>query len=226
MAGFRNSFDGGTSGATITVENSGGASGDAFYSVDALTYSTAQVYAGTLAAASSFLYYTVKYLGLSFVGAWYLRSHIYAPALPSSASRIQSIDGSGALNQYVSVLPDGRLELGTKVSSSGYGVVATTSAAMATGQWVRVETMWDLSGPAEVRLFNNPSSATPTSVASGTLNTSFAGFSTANFITPAGWYLDEVAAADGGWIGPAEPPRLTGGARLVGTAAARRAATW
>lgn len=54
MAIRRNNFEGGTSGATITPANSGGASGDAFTGVEAtLTYSPSAAWRGSMGAIST-----------------------------------------------------------------------------------------------------------------------------------------------------------------------------
>ncbi|MEU5863518.1 hypothetical protein ABZ815_20275 [Nonomuraea sp. NPDC047529] len=227
MTVYRNSFDGGVAGQTVTVANSGGTSGDAFYAADALVYASSPS-RGQLSASSSFLYYTLKwYCGETFFGPWYLRSYIYTLGLPSSPVRIHAIDGGSQLNQYVNVRSDGALELFTKASETPtYTSLGTTYVGIATNQWVRVETMWDLNGPVETRLFNNADSVTPTASVSGTLIGLTAAFSTANFITPAGWWVDDVAVSDQGWIGPTAPPPSEGGNRLISPAASHRASRW
>ncbi|MFI6182550.1 hypothetical protein ACIA8R_43975 [Nonomuraea sp. NPDC051191] len=227
MTVYRNSFDGGVAGQTVTVANSGGDSGDAFYAADALTYASAPA-RGRLSASSSFLYYTLKwYCAGTFTGPWYLRSYIYTFGLPSSPVRIHSIDGASQLNQYVNVRSDGALELFSKATETPtYTSLGATSAGIATDQWVRVETMWDLNGPVETRLFNNPDSLTPTASVSGTLIGLTAAFSTANFITPSGWWVDDVGVSDQGWIGPTVTPSSVSGSRLISPAASHRASRW
>ncbi|MER6505881.1 hypothetical protein ABT158_03670 [Nonomuraea sp. NPDC001636] len=225
MTVYRNSFDGGVAGQTVTVANSGGVSGDPFYSADPLVYASSPA-RGLLSASSSFLYYTLKwYCASSFFGPWHLRSYIYTLTLPNVVARIQSIDSGSQLNQYVAVRPDGRLELFTAASSTPtFQSLGVTTAVMATGRWVRIETMWDLNGPAETRLFNDADAATPTASVSGNLNGVYAAFSTANFVTPDGWWIDDVAVSDQGWIGSTVP--ASQGSRLVPPLASQRASRW
>lgn len=213
-----NTFESGqSSGAAITTGNSGGGAGRAWTSLaGTCTYDTAHTYGGSLAAKIDMAAGTTSQLrwldGADQAGnVSYLRFYLFLAALPSqNLSVAYFTDHSNTFLMRVRIRANGTVDL----IDGATQVMATTTAAAATGQWIRIEakvTSNAATGSGELRLYNNADSA----VATETL-TSTAAWNTGS-TKPGGWrfggltstaasdvfWLDSVASDPSNWIGPA-----------------------
>lgn len=143
MAEFSNSAEGGTNGSTVTVANSGGASGNAFDAAarsgtGTLTYSNASSAHGGLsihvntpvAADTSFVVWSTG--NDADVAA---RFYLYLNALPSSAVNILTVRSASAQTAVIALNSTNRLQLQNAAS----GVVNTMTNSLSINTWYRVE---------------------------------------------------------------------------------------
>ena len=148
MADVLNSFEGGTSGSTITTGNSGGSSGDAFGFVSIVsggsaTYITT-AYRGSLAgqfasgstAGITYCEYTTA-VGGSSSGALYGRVRFRLPSLPPDATGVRVAvltDGTGSFRAEIRVINTGAVS----IRGSGGTALQTFTATYSAGAW------WDV----------------------------------------------------------------------------------
>ena len=145
MADVSNSFDGGTSGATITTANSGGASGTAFNFVSATTATyTTTAYRGALGgqfasggvAATSFCEYTTA-VGAASTGAVYARLRFRLPVMPPDSTGVRVVvitDSTGSFRAEIRVTNTGAVSIRGPAGTA----LATFTATYTAGTW------WDV----------------------------------------------------------------------------------
>lgn len=224
MATNVNSFESGQpAGTAISTGNSGGTAGRAADSlVGTVTYDTAHAHSGTLSmkvdmagGASSQWRWSD---GADQAGATgYLRFYLWLAALPSQNTSVAYVlDHSNVILLRVRVHTDGTVDLLDQANA----IMGTTAAAVATGQWVRLEakvTCSATTGQAELRLYNSADSTTAaeTVVTGSTFNT--------GSTKPGGWrfggltssaaadvfWIDDISSSDVDWIGPLLVPTIT-----------------
>ncbi|MBG0818761.1 hypothetical protein [Planomonospora sp. ID82291] len=227
MAKRSNSFNGGTSGAAITLDNSGGASGDALdtYSEGtAPVFSAVRSYSGSLSAYCADEYTSMKW---SFTGGTtiYTRQHLYLTAYPGD-SELFSIGTASNTVRGLRLSSSGQLSLWNYLTSFT-PVVTLTSAVVPLNRWVRVETRTgiNVASPAhEIRLALNPALADYQSAsATGTQTTQTP--TSYSFMPPALSWCDDLSVSDEGWIGMlavANEPRPA----VLTAAAVQRSTCW
>lgn len=206
-----NSFEEGSNGTTITTTNTGDAADQAFDNVaGSPSFSNTEAHSGSLSAyfptgAARHVDYLAATLG-SPTSVW-SRAYVWLTALPSGTVRVVSGDGPTTQNLHrVSITPAGLLSC----LILGSGSTSTSSVAVATGQWVRIETLMTTDGTTatvEVRLWNSPDSTGPPdadiSQSGSTSDASVAGVELGPQSTfGADQYWDDVAVSTSGWIGP------------------------
>lgn len=143
MAEFSNSAEGGTNGSTVTISNSGGASGNAFDAAarsgtGTLTYSNASSAHGglsihvnsPLATDTSFVVWSTG--NDANVAA---RFYLYLNALPSSSVNILTVRSASAQTAVIALNSTNRLQL----QNSASGVVNTMTTSLSINTWYRVE---------------------------------------------------------------------------------------
>jgi len=235
-----NTFEGGTDGAAVTVNNSGGASGTAFgvlvYNNVALgsstgnsnlTYYAARRARGNM-GARIVLAAAVSYLRLDLVdtGARYVqRRYFYYETQPTGTYTLMSMYAGPTLMGSIAVTSDG------KITPNRNAVVLTSlksTSALTPGTWYAIELAitpesgaggngvleWRLMSAAETQI--ETKSVGSLTIGSGAINFMRFGLST----TSSGLtydYIDELRGGplDSGWIGP-----VTGGAPTVNTSEA------
>lgn len=226
-----NTLEGGTNGTAVSAANSGGASGTAFNAVSVGTAATA-AYDSTRAA------HGVRSLkvatGASAVDAevqWqaavgtqatlYARTYVWITAAPGANHRLSTMitPGLGALCSALYLNTNRTLTL----IDSGGGSVLTTTTAVPTGAWSRIEWLVQGSttaGHLELRLYTTADSGTATESLSSASNLNTGG--SLGFISfGTGWdakanvgplWLDDIAISATGFPGPAvagpEPGRF------------------
>jgi hypothetical protein len=209
-----NSFEGGSSGTTITAGNSGGASGTAFTSVTGTcTFDNAQVMHGGLAAkfVTSASTAFVQWNSIGNVTTLWFRLYCYLTANPAASVRVCSFQTSAATRcGTLSISTAGKLLF---VDSAGTTQLTSTNSVNLNG-WTRVEGFITGSatvGQEEFRLFLTPDSGiateTLTSAASlntsGTLDQAVFGQNASASVT---YWLDDIGVTDQGYLGPAAVP--------------------
>jgi hypothetical protein len=227
---LNNSADGGTQGATVSVANSGGASGNAWNSVvgtPTITFDNTHAIgplAYRVAGAAS-----AQQMAWSFTAIIEMwgRIYLWSNANPSASTGIVRPTIGGAQAARIRLDADSRLTL----ADAGNAAEVTTANPVPTGQWVRVE--WRIqfvaSGAAvALRTYNGADSTAPTENLSGTAAGIGAGcdgcqFGSFNSTTWAGWF-DAIQINDTGFPGPLMRPR--GAVLAPPRAAVQRAATW
>lgn len=134
MAIFRNTFEGGTNGTTVTVANSGGASGDAFTAAGAMIFSSTQAAHGALSIRDTPSTSSVVRWAISGVAAVSIRSYVYFTATPSMAIfRItHATDTTAAV---VQVNTANKLRLNAKSNTQLW----VSTADIPLNQWLRIE---------------------------------------------------------------------------------------
>jgi hypothetical protein len=210
-----NSFDGGTSGATITTGNSGGASGNAF---DAITgspqFTASQKYGSGMAAfnPTSGADCHLDWTGVSQAGdVFCIRLYMYLVSATSNIQRILVVQGSSGIVSAVWITNTRQIRIYLGFSTS---LVATLSEPVPVGQWCRVELRYTINGAgngtAEVWLYSDAGSTTHTDYATTTTQAWPGGkpnLAEFHLSRDAGgyWFLDDVAVASskigtaGGW---------------------------
>jgi hypothetical protein len=214
-----NSFEGGTSGVTLTPGNSGGASGNAF---DATTITGTGVLAfdNTHAAHGSLaLKAQAVTSGDAAAANWtsslgmhsqlWFREYLYFTANPTANCRVFSYLLAAANCATVSVNSAGQLVM----LSSNAVTMFTFAAAIPLNQWFRIEgTVFNApaTGQGTLRLYTSPDSVTPaeshTSAANfntlGSGNAADFGIAFSAAILGPYW-IDDVGISTCGFLGPA-----------------------
>lgn len=179
-----NTFDGGVDGATITVGNSGGASGDAwtFVSIAATgsaTYFASGAYRGGMSGrfaigATAGLVYAEKLTGNNSVGSLYVRLRFRMPVLPPDATGVRFAvvaDSGGAFQLDARMTNSGAVELRTGTGT----LVGTSSATYSAGQWVDVglgvPTFSATAGTVEMKLYDASGAVAQTITSAATVDT-------------------------------------------------------
>jgi hypothetical protein len=208
-----NTFEGSTSGTTISTSNSGGASGDLFDTVNigtsaTLTFDNTHAVHGSLAAsvstpsvaASSYVLWSSGSLGGSPTQIWF-RVYLYFTANPAHTFTVVQ---SGGLIQITTA---GKLF--AKDSASG---TLSGTATIPLNQWFRVEGFMTASatvGQIEMKLFKTADSTTAdetdTSPASLNVSTnSSVRFGvTGAFASIGPFWMDDLGVSTTGYLGPA-----------------------
>lgn len=215
MTLLTNSFEGGSSGTTITAGNSGGASGNAFDTVDdSPAYSNTHAATGTLSAKLSAgttnqaMWWTGSLTGTSVPQVWF-RLYGYLSAYPTSSPTIVEPRYSGGSAAFVVQESNGQL---TFADQSATAVFRTTTA-LPIGAWWRIEgfiTGSASAGQVELKVFLSPNSATPdetktsgTSVNTGGAITAMRYGQVMEFGgSGVDMWVDNLGASTSGYIGP------------------------
>lgn len=211
-----NSFEGGSSGTTITSGNSGGASGDALDAVDnggtgTVAFSNAQAAHGSLSMlVSTTAVSSVAYGGytLASVGSDIMRGLFRLTSLPGVVQVIARYMSGANQGLRVNVKAAGTLE----VRDASNGVVGTTTSAISAGQFWRMEMQTTLgagTGACVLRLYNSPDGTTVTDslTLSGltlTANATQIRYGVgAAAASVANTWIDDIAVEGATWHGPA-----------------------
>lgn len=217
---FSNSFDGGTNGTAITTANSGGASGNAFSTVDGGVFDSTHAHSGALSGKCAGGNQDLWFDDATTSVTSYIRFYLYVTAYPSGNNAIRLCTFSAYNdNGYCGIV---YLQSNGTI---GFAPGSTESASFATAvpvtknQWVRVEAKLVVKSTAEVRLFNTADSTTADSDVSGASSTSDSaqcgewrfGIRNDGSGTFTAW-VDDLAVAYDGWIGPSGPPPAQGAA--------------
>jgi hypothetical protein len=165
-----NSFEGGTSGTTITTGNSGGASGNAFDSIAIGTSCTCAFSALSVhgsfsmsvsTAGTAAQTYAQWSTALGSQTALFGRSLIYLTGAPASNEVITQFLNTSTVLSNLRLLTSRLLQVGDSVG----GAVFTFVTAIPLNQWVRVEWSYTFPGSATgqvtVKLFLSPDGLTP-----------------------------------------------------------------
>jgi hypothetical protein len=242
-----NTFESGSNGATITTGNSGGGGAGqdgstAFAAVNSgagstIAYDSTRSAHGALSgkfATTTFnfsLY--VSWTNLGSVATCYYRAYCYFTSLGSLAANTPIIafyTSTPALAAYLQVIAaSGKLQW---LTGGGSGIL-TTTAAIPTGQWFRVEgylTGNATTGQANLQLFNTMDSTTATEndTSASSFNTvgtlAQVRFGQVAAITNNGpYWLEDIAVSTSGALGPARySGSPTGALTLAATAAGSR----
>jgi hypothetical protein len=214
-----NSFEGGTSGTTISPANSGGASGNAFDVVSrtgtgVIQFDNTQAAHGSLsmkvqAATSGDIASCNWSTSLGMLGQLWFREYLYFTANPTANCRVFSYIIGATNCGTVSVNSSGQLIM----LSSNSVTMFTFTAAIPLNQWFRIEgTIFNstTAGQGTLRLYTSPDSVTPAEA-----HTSAANFNTAGSGNSAVWgiafsaavlgpyWIDDIAVSTCGFLGPA-----------------------
>lgn len=158
MARFTNNAEGGSNTTTVTTGNTGGTSGDAFSAVSVgansvFQFSTTQAAHGTLSYRYANQTATleanyVEWSAAAAAASYYGRFYMYLPATPTGTTQLLSFrQSSGGLSGPVVTLNTSRqLQIRTNAQST----VSTSTTALSTGQWYRIEWLGTASGAASM----------------------------------------------------------------------------
>lgn len=215
MTVLTNSAEGGTSGATVTTGNSGGASGDAWSGVainaGAVTYDNTRAHTGALSykivGATSGNNHLAWSLG-TVTEAWG-RVYLYLTGLPAANLGVIRLRSGSAQAARIDITTGGLIQLRNAADAT----IATGATAVATGQWVRLE--WHViagttGATLECRLYGDAASTTITETVSNTAAVLTANVTDVNYgavaSNPANTlWLDDLGASTSGWMGPLLP---------------------
>lgn len=223
MTTITNNFEGGSAGATISTANTGGTGNTAFDGVTIQNTGTA-TFSSTAAHGSlgaAFVNEATKAVwvewnaalidqGTGQSGTVYLREGLRLGALPASEMAIMRGLTSGGAQRWRICLDTGGHVL---VRDAGNSVVATSTMALSTGTWYRIEAGMaapnNTSSTAEVRIYVGDAT-TPAETVGPLSGLNFSGpvfavrfghcAATAQETT---LNLDDLGASDTGWLGPA-----------------------
>lgn len=211
MAQATADFELGTNGNAVLTTDAGSAT--AWDSKDAagnaITYDNAHVYGtlagkydatGSPAGACAMVWST----GIGTLTDWYGRTYLYATGNPSGNYRVcGDING----NFPIFITSTGIIQM----LDQG-GLAVQTAASIGLNQWVRIEYHWLNSltvGQVEVKLFNNPDSASPTETQTSAANRNTSASTTSLFYglgsggSSAGpIWLDNIVAGATSYPGP------------------------
>lgn len=200
-----NNAEGGTAGVNVSTANSGGASGDAWNTVNIGTGTTLQ-YSSTQKRDGSTAYHFVgdgihsAYLKWTCTGVTglYVRAYFYLTASIVNTFLYQLGGGTGTADAWVTSL--------ARIKSDAGSVNTTGTTVLATNTWYRAESQFILgTGTSQTvtRLYNNAGSLLETisSPATGTVTSpTTIGYGILG-AQAADLYMDDLAASDQGWIG-------------------------
>lgn len=233
MPTITNNADGGSDGTTVTAGNSGGASGTAYDSVvgtPTITFDNDHASSGSLAykvTGGTGAQQMVWSTALGTVGQLWGRFYIWSSGAPSTNIGIVRFTVGGSQTARLRYETTGQLML----SDAGNGPEVTTTSAIPTGQWVRVEfqiTFTPATGTCDLRYYSDAESETATeSLSSSSLNAALncdtVQIGCHNTVTLTYW-MDDIEINTTGFPGPA--PRGRGRAPMVTPISALHAATW
>lgn len=230
---FVNGAEGQASGTTATTANTGGASGDAFYSVGGSgsgTFTFDNTFSG---AHGSMAYKVLMPASPSSTSsaAWkttsvspttvYARAYLYLDSIPINTVRLFQWQHGPTFpvnSGFVTINTSGQLALLDNVST----VVATMTTVIPTGQWVRIEgylTSSPSAGILEAKLFSSLDNVTATDTVTATNVATtggvidFAVIGNSLFTTNVTYWIDDIGISSAGYLGP-----VTGGGTGIGTA--------
>jgi hypothetical protein len=228
-----NGAEGGTNTTVVTSGNSGSTSGNAFDTVTGSpTFSTTQAMGGTLAysfitagAATWSLNWTTA-LGGSFAT---ISGRVYIYCTSFTVAPLIARGRDGSANQVFRIVTDTSGHIVLRVGT-GNTLVGTTTAAMSTNTWYRVE--WTInvgtSSQVDVWFYAGDGTSAADHITSATANTGTGNIAELNygiFTSTASvpqFYLDDLAVSNGAAPGPA---RISGSAGSgAGTGAVTAAA--
>lgn len=224
MTVLLNSFEGGTSGVTVSAANSGGASGNAFDVVTIGTggtfaFSSAHAAHGSLSASvgtggTAAATYVTWSTSIGTPAQVWFRMYLYFPSLPSAATRLFTVLNTGSSG----VVKFGINTNGTIFTQNVSGATITTSAAsIPTAAWFRLEGMALLSatvGQTEVKLFTSADGTVPAETDTSTPSQDTLSGSPGSYLFgPAAgvanqgpFWMDDVGLSNTGYIGPVVVP--------------------
>lgn len=230
-----NCFDGGTDGTTITVGNSGGQSGDALsavtiglncdlrFNVDPLSGDMAAHTVMPATAAAT--YFEWNTFGTLTVPLW-VRFYLLKTATPGGTwfYPCQCLTAAVSRSAALAITTGNLLRVDNAAGTS----VGTSTIALPSNQWVRVEAKVTPSttvGVVEYRLYTKDADAPAanydeTKTFSGLVlganinSTTFGVSATVTNMNAQHWYYDNVALSTVDWLGPAQSSKLFIPARM------------
>lgn len=211
-----NTLEGGSDTTTISVANSGGASGDAFSAIagTAITFSATQVMRGALAMKITNPGATTTYGSWTGFGTLtvntYFRVYLWLSTTPVTNSWYLAVMRDQADLEYggLTITTGGKIQCRNNANSNIASSLGTVNVNIAS--WFRLEwrTLPSLAaGEIEWRLYNTPDSTTITETVNSTGNALRADVGGVRWgsksTAPAGdLYFDDLAVSTAGWIGP------------------------
>ncbi|MCC5574468.1 phage tail family protein [Microtetraspora sp. AC03309] len=208
----KNSFNGGTSGATITTANSGGTSGDAFTSVSGSpTFSTSQATGARSPLVASVPSGALSWESLVVSGRdVYVRAHIYITASPTAVDSFIILTNDASFSTVARVHIDTSRRLSVRKDGSTTDLAKQTGG-IPTNQWCRIEVKLGIgtttsNGSCEIRRYDSADSSTSTetttasSINLGTLVPDAITYTYASNLT---FLYDDIGVSDTGFLGPA-----------------------
>ncbi len=220
-ATFRNNANGGTNGAVVSLYNCGNASGDAWnflsYGTGAtISYVNAPARGGmaykcTTTATASFCIF--NWQALPDQSTYYLRFSVYLPTLPSSSFRFCEVSDDTSIGLSIGCTSAGRVS----IRDYNAAQMGLSTVSLPAGRWSRVELRYVSSatvGQMTLRIYTEVDSPYPaeTLTSAASFNTkpnatyiTQPRFGISSGLTIANWtyYIDDIAASDQGWLGPA-----------------------
>jgi hypothetical protein len=209
-----NKAEGGSNATTVTVGNSGGASGDPWSSVsgtDSWTYTNVNVARGALGYRCEQKAAEAAVLDWNFTGLTelYGRSYFYLTGYAPATQTLVRLFGANGTNEVfrIDLLTTGQLRLRDAAGTT----LSTSPSSLQTGVWYRFE--WHVisgvaNGTIDCRIFTADQTSALYSYANAACNT-FTATTNAQFgpafsttVLPV-LFLDEIALNLNGWIGPA-----------------------
>lgn len=137
-----NNAEGGTSGNTVTIGNSGGASGTAFTDVNSgVTYTNAQVAHGALAyafagTAATFNTVTLTSPATGTIVGCAVRAYVYPTGYPSATTTFMALQTSAGVSMAgINLLSTGVVQ----VVESGGAFVGNFTTPLPLNEWTRIE---------------------------------------------------------------------------------------
>jgi hypothetical protein len=215
---FTNNFEGGTNGVSVSSGNSGGVSGDPFFTVNIVAGGTV-AYDNTRSAhgansvqiatgATSGANWMIWRVAPTTLTRWF-REYLYFPANPSGSSAIvlkAEIVGGGGQVCVITVTTGGKLQALDANNAS----IFVTTASIPLNQWFRIEgfiTGDAAAGQVELKLFSSMDSTVPTETqtSAATVNTrTVAGqWDWGTFGANIGpYWIDDIGLSPFGYLGP------------------------
>lgn len=216
---FTEDFDGGSNGVTITAGNSGY---DGFTAATSPVFSNAQAHSGTLSALYAVSATTCSArISFSATGLRFFRFYIYLSSNPGGNTQVYSVYSSGTQRGDLRITSAGKIQI-----RNGTTAVHTTTASLTLNAWNRVEWRVDnTNSQQQVRLYlgaNCDGSTADEDTGNRTYNTGtfdrhIAGTHASGTLT---YYIDDDAADDATWVGPAITSQDGTFTTAVGTATA------
>lgn len=218
MTTLTNSFEGGTSGTTISAANSGGASGNAFDTVS-IGASATDIFSGTHAAhgvlacslstpASATTSFNQWSTSMGSQAQVWFRIYLYLTANPASSFQVFEPRSAGSQAAAIIVQTSGTV----KVSDASGGQITVTTTTIPVNQWFRIEgfvTGSASAGQTQLKLFTSPDSTIPAETDTSTATHNTAGtldtyrFGVAASIASIGpFWMDSIGLSNTGPLGP------------------------